>query len=59
MQAWLADAQAPLHCGALASPHETLRHLHDPLPAAAPHLEPGAQEPVHSPCWNVHPMLIA
>src|SRR5262249_58693074 len=54
----LADAQARLHCGAFASPHETFRHSHDPVPTAAPHREPGAQEPVHRPSWNEHPMLI-
>jgi len=57
-QAWLADAQAPLHCGELAAPHETLRHAHDAVPTAARHVEPGAQEPVHCPLWNEHPMLI-
>lgn len=39
-------------------PHAVRRHSHDPVPTAAPHLAPGAQEPVHSPCWNVQPVVI-
>src|SRR5262249_12899536 len=58
-QASLADAHAPWHCGVSALPHETGRPSHDPVPTAAPHLEPGAQEPVHAPFLNVQPMLIA
>jgi hypothetical protein len=58
-QASLADAQAPLHCGVLALPHEVLRHSQDAVPRATPHVEPGAQEPVHLPFLNVQPMLVA
>jgi hypothetical protein len=55
----LADAQAPLHCGVLALPHEVLRHSQDAVPRATLHVEPGAQDPVHLPSLNVQPVLFA
>lgn len=54
--ALLGSAQAPLHSGAAASPQETLRHSHEPVPAAAPHFMPGAHDPVHSPFAKRHPV---
>src|SRR5262245_23089140 len=57
-QAWLAEAHGRLHCGVSALPHEAVPHPHDPVPTAAPQLEPGAHEPVHSPFLNMQPMVI-
>jgi hypothetical protein len=45
----LVSAQAPLHAGASAWPHDTERHSHESDPTVEPQRMPGPQLPVHAP----------